>query len=114
MDISSADSSGNRPLAVAGRVVELVSRVELGVQLVRLVRRRLEPEGLKAVAWLVADALRLQRPGERIGVVLEHDRAQRLTRSRVGQHDPAAGDLGRIRHRGHGALPYRLLTRRNT
>ena len=79
-------------VGVAVGEFELVGGVDLGVELDRLDRRPLEPERLRALAAAVAaDALHLVAARQRVGVVLQRDRAL-ASRRRRREHDEAAFD----------------------
>src|SRR5208337_3840534 len=93
---------GHRLVGAVGRVLELVGGVDLGVELDRLVRWSGEPEYLEPVSRLTADRPRLERPGDRVRVVLEDDHVEQAARVRVDPDQPAAQHLGRSREAGYG------------
>ncbi len=77
------------------RVVELLGRVDLRLELDRLDRRPLQPQRLGLVgAAAGARRLHLQRPRERVRVVLERDRAQDAARVRVDLDEAALEQAG--------------------
>ncbi len=97
----------DRLIGAVGRVLELVGGVDLGVELDRLMRWSGEAEHLEPVSRLTADRPRLERPGDRVRVVLEHDHVEQVARVRVDLDQPAAQHLGRSREAG-GGHPYPL------
>ena len=75
-------------------VVELVDGVDLGVELVCLDRRALEPERLRAIRPAFGtDRLGLQRAAQRLGVVLQRDHADDPAGVGLDERDPAVEDL---------------------
>ena len=91
---------GNRVLRRRG---QLVGRVDLGNDIDRFDGRPFETENFRPIR-LIADALRLQTAGNRVGVVLQDDEAARDTRIRV-QHDDAALHHARRDRRRHEPYP---------
>ncbi|MNQ63202.1 hypothetical protein D3C85_775760 [compost metagenome] len=86
----------NAGVARLGMVVgkfELIGGVEFGVQLDRLGRRTLQAQRLGHRAAAIR-RLRLQRAGQRLGVVLQRDDALHGAAGRIDEDDAAAQQAG--------------------
>jgi hypothetical protein len=87
-------------VAVRPRILEPLDPVDLDLELDLLDGGAAQPQRLGAVAALRARRLDLERPRERVRVVLERDRPQQRPRVRVDLDEPAPEEA---RRSGEGA-----------